>query len=139
MSSEVVEIITAAVDKFLATENYEVRRGVRGGGGGGRAVRSCCCRCRIAHTLPHPPTQPTLRHRCRYRNPHAPPPPPPPPPPPGGAQKASQAIKDGLDKKFGPTWHAVVGEGFAYDITFNSHHMVYLFYGEKLGILVFKC
>lgn len=28
-SAEAVEIITAAIDKFLATENYEVRRGQR--------------------------------------------------------------------------------------------------------------
>lgn len=76
MSSETVEIITASVDKFLSTENYE---------------------------------------------------------------KAAQGIKEGLDKKFGPTWHAVVGEGFSYDITYNSKHMLMCYYGEKLGILVFKC
>lgn len=75
-SAEAVEIITAAIDKFLATENYE---------------------------------------------------------------KAAQSIKDGLDKKLGPTWHCVVGEGFGFNITYNTHNMLYLYYGEKLGILCFKC
>jgi len=54
-------------------------------------------------------------------------------------QKAAQAIKDGLDKKFGPTWHCVVGEGFGFNITFNHQHMLYMYYQEKLGILIFKC
>ena len=75
MANETVEIITAAVDKFLSTENYE---------------------------------------------------------------KAAQAVKDGMDKKFGPTWHCCIGEGFGYDVTYNTRNMLMLYYGEKLGILVFK-
>ena len=67
MASETVEIITAAVDKFLSTENHE---------------------------------------------------------------KAAQAVKDGRDKKFGPTWHCCIGEGFGYDITYNTRNMLLLYYGE---------
>ena len=67
MAGETVEIITAAVDKFLSTENYE---------------------------------------------------------------KAAQAVKDGMDKKFGPTWHCCIGEGFGYDVTFNTRNMLLLYYGE---------
>lgn len=54
-------------------------------------------------------------------------------------QKAAQAIKESLDKKFGPSWHCVVGEGFGFNITFNTSHMQYVYYGEKLGVLIFKC
>ena len=53
-------------------------------------------------------------------------------------QKAAQACKEALDKKFGPTWHVCIGEGFAYDVTYNSRNMLLIYYGEKLGILVFK-
>jgi dynein light chain 4 len=67
MAGETVEIITAAVDKFLSTENYE---------------------------------------------------------------KAAQAVKDGMDKKFGPTWHCCIGEGFGYDVTYNVRNMLLLYYGE---------
>jgi len=74
-SSEVVEILTSAVDKFLSTENYE---------------------------------------------------------------KASQACKEALDKKFGPTWNVCVGEGFGYEVTYNARHMILVYYGEKVGILAFK-
>lgn len=67
MAGETVEIITAAVDKFLSTENYE---------------------------------------------------------------KAAQAVKDGMDRKFGPTWHCCIGEGFGYDVTYNTRNMLLLYYGE---------
>ena len=76
MAGETVEIITAAVDKFLSTENYE---------------------------------------------------------------KAAQAVKDGMDRKFGPTWHCCIGEGFGYDVTYNTRNMLLLYYGEKLGILGAWC
>jgi dynein light chain 4 len=64
MAGETVEIITAAVDKFLSTENYE---------------------------------------------------------------KAAQAVKDGMDRKFGPTWHCCIGEGFGYDVTYNTRNMLLLY------------
>ena len=54
-------------------------------------------------------------------------------------QKAAQAVKEALDKKFGPTWHCCVGEGFAFDITHNTRNMIMIYYGEKLGVLAFKC
>jgi dynein light chain 4 len=71
MSSECVEIVTAAVDKYLVAENYE---------------------------------------------------------------KASQVCKESLEKKFGPTWNVCVGEGFGYDVTFNSKHCLLVYYG-KCGVL----
>lgn len=54
-------------------------------------------------------------------------------------QKAAQAVKEGMDKKYGPTWHCCIGEGFGYDITYNTRNSLLIYYGEKLGILVFKC
>lgn len=63
---------------------------------------------------------------------------PPPAPLRAPRQKAAQACKEALDKKFGPTWHVCIGEGFAYDVTYNSRNMLLIYYGEKLGILVFK-
>lgn len=36
----------------------------------------------------------------------------------------SQLIKENLDKKFGSSWHVVVGKHFAYDITCEARHMV---------------
>ena len=33
--------------------------------------------------------------------------------------KAAQMIKEALDKRFGTTWHVVVGEGFGFDISYE--------------------
>ena len=47
-------------------------------------------------------------------------------------------MKEALEKKFGPTWNVCVGEGFGYDVTYNAKHCLLVYYGEKLGILLFK-
>ena len=85
----------------------------------------------------------------------------------GKYEQASRVIKDTMDKKFGPSWHCCIGEGFGFEVsctllkdfhrysffsskctfgsffllqvTYQQRHMIYLFYGEKLGILLFKC
>ncbi len=49
---------------------------------------------------------------------------------PARPQKAAQAVKEGMDKKFGPTWHCCIGEGFGFDITFNTRNMLMIYYGE---------
>ena len=54
------------------------------------------------------------------------------------SQKASQACKEALDKKFGPTWNVCIGEGFGYEVKYNARHMILIYYGEKIGILAFK-
>jgi len=50
---------------------------------------------------------------------------------------AAQAIKNNLDKKFAPTWHCAIGEGFGFDITYQTRNMCYLFV-QDVGILVYK-
>lgn len=122
-SAEAVEIVTSCVDKFIATENYEVRHP-------------------SARAAPQPDARsarPSCARRPRPVRARALSPPPSPPPRPGRAQKAAQAVKEALDKKFGPTWHVCVGEGFGYDVTYNSRNMILVYYGEKIGILCFKC
>ena len=43
-----------------------------------------------------------------------------------------------MDKKFQPAWHCVIGEGFGFDITYQSKNMVYVYYGA-IGVLCYKC
>ena len=54
-------------------------------------------------------------------------------------QKASQLIKETMDKKFGATWHVCIGEGFGFEVTYQARNLMYLYYSAKLGVLVFKC
>jgi len=48
-------------------------------------------------------------------------------------------IKDTMDKKFGASWHVVVGEGFGFEMTHEIKNMMYMFFGGTTGILLWKC
>lgn len=54
-------------------------------------------------------------------------------------QMAAKVIKDNLDVKFGPSWHAVVGEGFGFNISYECKTLLYLFFGGNIGICIWKC
>lgn len=53
-------------------------------------------------------------------------------------EAAAQTIKTSMDKKFGAAWHVVVGEGFGFEMTFQSTNMIYVFFGN-VGVLAYKC
>ena len=57
---------------------------------------------------------------------------------PNMPQLATKYIKEILDKKLGPSWQCVIGEGFAYDISVQSDAYLLMFYNGNLGCLVFK-
>lgn len=42
-----------------------------------------------------------------------------------------------MDKRSGNSWHAVVGEGFGFEITHEMKNLLYMFFGN-LGVLVWK-
>lgn len=54
-------------------------------------------------------------------------------------ETAARMIKDTMDKKFGPAWHVVVGEGFGYEITHEIKNLLYMFFGGNVAIIVWKC
>ncbi|BES94331.1 Dynein light chain [Nesidiocoris tenuis] len=54
-------------------------------------------------------------------------------------EMAAKVIKDNLDVKFGPSWHAVVGEGFGFNISYECKTLLYLFFGGNTGICIWKC
>ncbi|CAG0891985.1 unnamed protein product [Darwinula stevensoni] len=54
-------------------------------------------------------------------------------------ENAAKMIKEELDRKYGPSWHVVVGEGFGFEISHESKNMLYMFCGGNLGICVWKC
>ena len=56
-----------------------------------------------------------------------------------GLQKMSQFVKESCDKKFGPTWHCCIGEGFSFDVTTQQKHSLYMMYAGYLGIMLWKC
>ena len=52
------------------------------------------------------------------------------PPPPAD-------IKKEFDKKYGPTWHCIVGRNFGSYVTHETKHFIYLYMGQ-VAILLFK-
>ena len=48
-------------------------------------------------------------------------------------------IKDTMDKKFGPTWHAVVGEGYGFEITHEVKNLMYMFFAGNMAVCLWKC
>jgi len=57
----------------------------------------------------------------------------------GQYETASRVVKEQMDKKFGATWHVIIGRAFAFDVTYQySCHML-AFYQGNIGILLYKC
>ena len=54
-------------------------------------------------------------------------------------EMCSQNIKEILDKKFGPSWHVIVGEGFGFEISYETKNMLYMFSARCSAVCVWKC
>jgi dynein light chain 4 len=54
------------------------------------------------------------------------------------AEVASKMIKEELDKKYGPTWQCIIGEGYAFHITVQSGSYLQAYYNGNISCLVFK-
>lgn len=39
-----------------------------------------------------------------------------------------------MDKKYGVYWHVIVGEGFGFEVSYETKNMLYLFFAGNLGI-----
>ncbi|KAF9988460.1 Dynein light chain 1, cytoplasmic [Modicella reniformis] len=47
------------------------------------------------------------------------------------------SLKKEFDKKYGSTWHCIVGRNFGSFVTHETKHFIY-FYLDKMAILLFK-
>lgn len=54
-------------------------------------------------------------------------------------QMAAKSIKETMDKKFGTYWHVIVGEGFGFEVSYETKNMLYLYFGGNLAVVVWKC
>jgi dynein light chain 4 len=54
-------------------------------------------------------------------------------------ENATKTIKDQMDKTFGPSWHCVIGEGLAFDITSQKNNLLFMYYAGYLSVLLWKC
>ena len=56
----------------------------------------------------------------------------------GKWETAARMIKEGMDKKWGGSWHVCVGEGFGFRVTHQAKLMLHVYY-NKVGVVVYKC
>lgn len=54
-------------------------------------------------------------------------------------EQAARSVKEIMDKKFGSFWHCCVGEGFGFEVSFETRNILYLFFGGNLAIVLWKC
>lgn len=54
-------------------------------------------------------------------------------------EAAAKMIKESMDKKFGSSWHAVVGEGYGFELTHEVKNLLYMFFGGTVAVCVWKC
>jgi dynein light chain 4 len=54
-------------------------------------------------------------------------------------ESAAKMIKEQLDKRFGPSWHVVVGEGFGFEVSFELKNLMYMFFAGNLAVCAWKC
>ncbi|CAG9801068.1 unnamed protein product [Chironomus riparius] len=52
---------------------------------------------------------------------------------------AAKTVKEAMDKKFGSFWHCCVGEGFGFEVSYETRNILYLFFGGNLAIVLWKC
>uniref|UniRef100_A0A7S4FGT2 Dynein light chain n=1 Tax=Eutreptiella gymnastica TaxID=73025 RepID=A0A7S4FGT2_9EUGL len=57
---------------------------------------------------------------------------------PDNYEGASKMVKEMMDKKFGTYWHCIMGEGFGFEITYELKHLMYMYFGGYIAVLVFK-
>jgi dynein light chain 4 len=53
-------------------------------------------------------------------------------------ERAAQAVKEALDKRFGAPWNVVIGESYAFEITYEVKNLLYVFLGGTKGVLAWK-
>ena len=51
----------------------------------------------------------------------------------------SYVFQQAMDTKFGPSWHAVIGEGFGFEITYEVKNLLYMFHAGTYSICLWKC
>ncbi|XP_066995687.1 dynein axonemal light chain 4 [Anabrus simplex] len=54
-------------------------------------------------------------------------------------EMAARMIKETMDRKFGPSWHVVVGEGYGFEITYECRTLMYMYFGGNLAACIWKC
>jgi len=53
-------------------------------------------------------------------------------------QMACKVIKTYMDGKFGLYWHCIVGEGYGFEVEYETDHLLHMYFGGNISILIWK-
>ena len=53
------------------------------------------------------------------------------------AQSAARLIKETMDKKYNESWMVIIGQGFAFEVTHEVKHVLWMYLGD-VSALVYK-
>lgn len=51
---------------------------------------------------------------------------------------AAKMITEVMDKRYGASWHAIIGQGYGFEVTYEVQHLLYMFHGGNLSVLLYK-
>ncbi|XP_022917870.1 dynein axonemal light chain 4 [Onthophagus taurus] len=54
-------------------------------------------------------------------------------------EAAAKMVKEQMDKKLGPPFNVVIGEGFGFEISYEAKNLLYMFFGGNLAVVIWKC
>mmetsp|Transcript_47902 Transcript_47902/g.79458 ORF Transcript_47902/g.79458 Transcript_47902/m.79458 type:complete len:112 (+) Transcript_47902:68-403(+) len=54
-------------------------------------------------------------------------------------EECAKQVKETMDKRFGATWHCIIGENYGFEVTHEQENLLYLFYQGNIAVLLFKC
>lgn len=54
-------------------------------------------------------------------------------------EQAAKVIKENFEKRFGTYWHVIVGEGFGFQVSYETNNLLYLFFAGNLAVVAWKC
>ncbi|GAB6032636.1 Dynein light chain 4, axonemal [Chamberlinius hualienensis] len=54
-------------------------------------------------------------------------------------ESAARMVKEAMDKKFGLSWHVVIGESYGLEVTHEVQSLLYMYFTGNLAVCVWKC
>jgi len=52
-------------------------------------------------------------------------------------EAAAKTVKELMDKKYGPSWHCIIGTNFSFEVTYQMKMLLHMYF-NGVGVLLYK-
>merc|ERR1719313_1313827 len=52
-------------------------------------------------------------------------------------EAAAKTVKEFMDKKYGPSWHCIIGSSFSFEVTYQMKMLLHMYF-NGYGVLLYK-